>query len=66
MAKKNDFTWRGLFIYDCATQEEAEAYVKQIQPQAGVLFMISFPGMGTFWKKKSFKPGKPEKKEWDT
>ena len=22
---KNDFTWRGLFILDCATKEEAEA-----------------------------------------
>ena len=25
---KNDFTWRGLFIFDCKTREEAENYVK--------------------------------------
>jgi uncharacterized protein YciI len=24
---KNDFTWRGLFIFDCKTKEEAEKYV---------------------------------------
>ena len=25
---KNDFTWRGLFVLDCKTKEEAEQYLK--------------------------------------
>ena len=25
---ENDFTWRGLFIYDCKTREDAEVFVK--------------------------------------
>lgn len=56
---KNDFTWRGLFIYDCATREEAEAYAKTDPTiQAGVFIYDIVP-----WYAEaigSFKPGKPE------
>lgn len=59
---KNDFAWRGLFIYDCATKEEAEAYVKTDPTvQAGVFIYDIIPWYGE--PSGSFKPGKPEKKE---
>lgn len=56
---KNDFTWRGLFILDCATKEEAEAYVKT-DPSivAGVFVTDIVP-----WYSEqvgSFVPGKPK------
>jgi uncharacterized protein len=59
---KNDFTWRGLFILDCATKEEAEAYVKtDPSVEAGVFVYDIAP-----WYSEpsgSFKPGKPKKKK---
>ena len=57
---KNDFTWRGLFILDCKTKEEAEAYVKtDTSVAAGVFIMDIVP-----WYSEpsgSFAPGKPKK-----
>jgi uncharacterized protein len=59
---KNDFTWRGLFILDCATKEEAEAHVKT-DPSvvAGVFIYDIVPWWGE--PSGSFKPGKPAGKE---
>jgi len=55
---KNDFTWRGLFILDCATKEEAEKYVKTDPSiEAGVFITDIVP-----WYSEavgSFVPGKP-------
>ncbi len=55
---KNDFTWRGLFILDCATKEEAEKYVKtDPSVEAGVFITDIVP-----WYSEavgSFVPGKP-------
>ena len=41
---KNDLTWRGLFIFDCKTREEAEQYV-QTDPsvKAGVFIIDIVP-----------------------
>jgi len=54
---KNDFTWRGLFILDCATKEEAEKYVKTDPSiEAGVFITDIVP-----WYSEavgSFVPGK--------
>ena len=36
---KNDFTWRGLFILDCKTKEEAENYVKTDPAVAAGVFI---------------------------
>lgn len=59
---KNDFTWRGLFILDCATREEAEAHVNtDPSVAAGVFIYDIVPWYGE--PSGSFKPGKPEKKE---
>ena len=59
---KNDLTWRGLFILDCASREEAEAFVKtDPSVSAGVFIYDIVP-----WYSEptgSFKPGKPEKKD---
>lgn len=56
---KNDFTWRGLFILDCATKEEAEKYVKTDPSiEAGVFITDIVP-----WYSEavgSFVPGKPK------
>ena len=35
---KNDFKWRGLFVLDCATKEEAEKYVKTDPAVAAGIF----------------------------
>ena len=55
---KNDFTWRGLFILDCATKEEDEKYVKTDPSiEAGVFITDIVP-----WYSEavgSFVPGKP-------
>ena len=59
---KNEFSWRGLFILDCATKEEAEAYVKTDPSVAAGVFIYDIVP----WYSEptgSFKPGKPEKKE---
>ena len=58
---KNDFTWRGLFIIDCGTREEAENHVKTDPTvTAGVFIYDIVP----WWSEPSgsFTPGKPEKK----
>ncbi len=57
---KNDFTWRGLFILDCTTREEAQALVATDPGvQAGVFITDIVP-----WYSQatgSFVPGKPKK-----
>lgn len=56
---KNDFTWRGLFIMDCATKEEAESHVKSDPTVvAGVFIYDIVP----WWSEPSgsFTPGKPK------
>ncbi|MBL7743649.1 MAG: hypothetical protein JNN00_09285 [Chitinophagaceae bacterium] len=57
---KNDFTWRGLFILDCKTREEAEAYVNT-DPSvvAGVFVTDIVPWFSE--PSGSFAPGKPKK-----
>jgi uncharacterized protein YciI len=58
---KNDFSWRGLFILDCATKEEAEAHVKTDPTVVAGIFVYDIVP----WYSEasgSFKPGKPEKK----
>lgn len=55
---KNDFTWRGLFILDCATKEDAEAYVKTDPSVAAGVFITDIVP----WYSEavgSFVPGKP-------
>ena len=57
---KNDFTWRGLFIYDCKTLEEAETYVKTDPAVAAGIFIVDIVP----WYSEatgSFTPGKPKK-----
>lgn len=59
---KNDLTWRGLFIMDCATKEEAEAHVKTDPSVAAGVFIYDIVP----WYSEpsgSFVPGKPAKKE---
>jgi len=59
---KNNFTWRGLFIFDCNTLEDAEGFVKTDPTvKAGVFIYDIVP----WWSDAigSFAPGKPEKKE---
>lgn len=59
---KNDLTWRGLFILDCASKEEAEAHVKTDPSVAAGVFIFDIAP----WYSEptgSFKPGKPEKKD---
>jgi uncharacterized protein YciI len=55
---KNDYTWRGLFILDCATKEEAEGYVKTDPSVAAGVFITDIVP----WYSEavgSFVPGKP-------
>jgi uncharacterized protein len=57
---KNDFTWRGLFILDCKTKEEAENYVKTDPAVAAGIFIVDIVP----WYSEatgSFAPGKPKK-----
>lgn len=59
---KNDLTWRGLFIMDCATKEEAEAHVKTDPSVAAGVFIYDIVP----WYSEpsgSFVPGKPTKKD---
>jgi uncharacterized protein YciI len=59
---KNEFTWRGLFILDCATKEEAEAHVKTDPSVAVGIFIFDIAP----WYSEptgSFKPGKPDKSD---
>lgn len=56
---RNDFTWRGLFILDCATKEEAEGYVKTDPSVAAGIFITDIVP----WYSEavgSFVPGKPK------
>jgi len=56
---KNDFTWRGLFILDCKTKEEAEAYVNTDPSVAAGVFIVDIVP----WYSQptgSFVPGKPK------
>ena len=57
---KNDLTWRGLFILDCKTKEEAEAFVKTDPSVAAGVFITDIVP----WFSEpigSFVPGKPKK-----
>ncbi|MEO6489789.1 MAG: YciI family protein [Ferruginibacter sp.] len=59
---KNDFNWRGIFIFDCATREEAEKLVATDPAIAAGLFAVDIvPWYGE--PLGSFKKGKPEKKD---
>lgn len=58
---KNDFTWRGLFILDCKTKEEAESYVQTDPSVAAGIFIVDIVP----WYSEpsgSFTPGKPNPK----
>ncbi len=57
---KNDFTWRGLFILDCKTKEEAESYVKTDPSIAAGIFIVDIV---PWWSEAtgSFVEGKPKK-----
>jgi uncharacterized protein len=57
---KNDFTWRGLFILDCKTKEEAEDYVKTDPSVIAEIFIVDIVP----WFSEpsgSFIEGKPKK-----
>ncbi|MBK9569173.1 MAG: hypothetical protein IPQ06_04415 [Chitinophagaceae bacterium] len=57
---KNEFTWRGLFILDCKSKEEAEGYVKTDPAVAAGVFITDIVP----WFSEatgSFVPGKPKK-----
>ncbi|MEP7165335.1 MAG: YciI family protein [Ferruginibacter sp.] len=57
---KNDLKWRGIFILDCRTKEEAEGYVLADPAVAAGLFAVDIvPWYGE--PIGSFKKGKPEK-----
>lgn len=57
---KNDFQWRGIFVLDCKTKEEAEKIVQSDPAVAAGLFAVDISP----WYSApigSFKHGKPEK-----
>ena len=57
---KNDLTWRGLFIFDCKTREEAEKIAMSDPAVAAGLFAVNIvPWYGS--PIGSFTHGKPEK-----
>lgn len=59
---KNELTWRGLFILDCANKEEAEAHVKTDPSVAAGVFIYDIVP----WYSEptgSFVPGKPDRKK---
>ena len=57
---KNDLSWRGLFIIDCKTKEEAEGFVKTDPGVAAGIFIYDIvPWFGE--PSGSFVPGKPKK-----
>ena len=59
---KNDFTWRGLFIFDCKTKEEAEKIAATDPAVAAGLFAVDIvPWYGE--PIGSFVHGKPKKTE---
>lgn len=58
---KNEMTWRGLFILDCPSREEAEKHVKTDPSVAAGVFIYDIVP----WYSESsgsFKPGKPDPK----
>ena len=58
---KNEFTWRGLFVLDCKTKEDAENYLKTDPSIAAEIFVTDLLP----WYSEavgSFKHGKPGKK----
>lgn len=58
---KNEFTWRGLFILDCKTIEEAEKHLKTDPSIAAGIFITDIvPWYGE--PSGSFLPGKPANK----
>ena len=57
---KNDFTWRGLFILDCKTREDAENYVKTDPAVAAGVFIVDIAPWYSM-PTGSFVPGKPKK-----
>ena len=57
---KNDFQWRGIFILDCATKEEAEKLVQSDPAIAAGIFSVDIVPWYTS-PMGSFKKGKPEK-----
>ncbi len=57
---KNDLSWRGIFIFDCKTKDEANQYVSTDPAIAAGLFAVDIVP----WYSEpvgSFKHGKPEK-----
>lgn len=57
---KNDFTWRGIFIFDCKTKEEAEKFTQSDPAVAAGLFAVDISP----WYSApigSFAHGKPNK-----
>lgn len=58
---KNDLNWRGIFIFDCKTKEDAEK-ITATDPavEAGLFSVDIVPWYGE--PSGSFKKGKPEKK----
>ncbi len=57
---KNDFTWRGLFILDCTTKQEAENHIKTDPTVAAGVFIYDIVP----WYAEptgSLVPGKPQK-----
>jgi uncharacterized protein len=57
---KNDLKWRGIFILDCATKEDAEKHVLTDPAVAAGLFAVDIvPWYGE--PSGNFKKGKPEK-----
>ena len=59
---KNDNQWRGLFVFDCATREEAEKYAQTDPAVAAGIFTVEI----TPWYTApvgSFTPGKPAQQD---
>ena len=59
---KNEYTWRGIFILDCKTKEEAEKYVATDPAVAAGLFAVDIVPWYTE-PLGSFIHGEPEKKD---
>lgn len=59
---KNDFQWRGLFILDCATKQEAEKTVATDPAVAAGIFVVDIVPWFTE-PSGNFKPGKPPAKK---
>ena len=55
---KNDYTWRGIFIFDCATKDDVLKYVQSDPAIAAGIFIVEIAPWYTM-PTKSFSPGKP-------